>query len=52
MIYGASVVVEVMVFIRKLKATSNSSLNSLFFYSCSKVLVSFVVDACKANGFT
>jgi len=54
MTYGVGVgaIVEVMVLVRKLKTISNSSSNSLFFYSCSKVLVSFAMGARKVNGFT
>jgi hypothetical protein len=38
-----------MVILRKLKVTSNSYFNSLF-YSCSKIPVSSTVGAHKANG--
>jgi hypothetical protein len=50
--YGVGVIIEVMIIVRKLKVISNSFLNSLFFYSYSKVLISFVMDARKANGST
>jgi hypothetical protein len=42
---GASVVIKVVVILRKLKATSNSSTNYFIFCSCSKILV----GACKAS---
>lgn len=52
MICGASVVVEVMIILRKLRVVSNSSSNPLLFCSCSKILVSSTKGACKASGST
>jgi hypothetical protein len=49
---GANFVVEVVVLLKKFNTASNSSSNSLFLYSCSKTLVSFVVGVCEANGST
>jgi hypothetical protein len=46
------VVIKIINFSWKLGVVSNSSSNSLFFYSCSKIIVSFVIGACKASGFT
>ncbi len=45
-------IVEVMVSIRKLRATFNSSSNSLPFCFCSKILVSFTVGARKTGSST
>lgn len=52
MTYGASIVVEIIVFLRKLRATSNSSSNSLFLCYCSKILVSFAIGAHEASCYT
>jgi hypothetical protein len=49
---GASVIVEVVFFLRKLRVVSNSFFNSLLFYFCSKILTSFVVGAHIASGYT
>ncbi len=40
-------VVEVMVCLRKFKVASNSSSNSLLFFSCSKNLTFFAVGSSK-----
>jgi hypothetical protein len=49
---GASVAIELVVFLRKLKFVSNSSSNSLLLCFCSKNLVSFIVGACEASSST
>jgi hypothetical protein len=41
-----------MVFFIKFNVAFNSSSNSLFLFSCSKPLISFVVGAHEANGST
>jgi hypothetical protein len=50
---GVGAIVEIMVLLRKLKATSNSSSNSLIFLTYSKILVSSTtMGAFKASGST
>jgi hypothetical protein len=49
---GVGVVVEIMVFLRKLNATSNSFSKSLLHCFSSKILVSFTIGAHKASSFT
>jgi hypothetical protein len=39
-----------MVFLKKFNVASNYVSNSLFLYSCSKILISSTVGACEANG--
>jgi hypothetical protein len=49
---GVSVVVEVVVFLRKLKDVSKSSSNSLLFCFYSKILTSSTMNACEISGST
>ncbi len=49
---GVSVVVEVVVFLRKLKDVSKSSSNSLLFCFYSKILTSSTMNACQLSGST
>jgi hypothetical protein len=45
--YGIDFAIEVVVFLRKFSANFNSSSNSLFIFSCSKIIISSVVGACE-----
>ncbi len=45
---GVGVALEVVVILRKLRV----AFNSLFPCTCSKILISYVLGACKASGFT
>jgi hypothetical protein len=49
---GVGSIVKVVVLLRKLKVTSNSSFNFLHFCFFSKILVSFVVGVDEASGST
>jgi hypothetical protein len=49
---GAGATIEVMVIFLKLRVVSKSFFSLLLFCSCSKILTSFVVGACKASGST
>jgi hypothetical protein len=49
---GTSFAIDVVVLLKKLIVVSNSFSNSLLFCSCSKTLVSSVVSAREANGYT
>jgi hypothetical protein len=49
---GASVAIEVVVFLRESNFVSNSSSNSLLLCFCSKIIVSFTVGACEASSST
>ncbi len=52
LICGDGVIIEVIVFLKKLRDAFNSSLNSLLLCSCSKIIISSDVGARKANGYT
>jgi hypothetical protein len=49
---GVGFDVEVMVLLGKFNDSCNSSSNSLLLYSCSKTLISSVVDALETSGFS
>jgi hypothetical protein len=48
--HGSTIVVEVMVILRKFKTTFNSFYNSLFLFFCSKILTSFAMGSREARG--